>query len=308
MKTASLLVLVLALPVPAALSQATSASAAATSQSQTSLSRDQAGAATNAAAAADASATKGKLAGSAQESSAAASQLGKTSAATTQTTNLSAELTQKISSKDARVGDQVVARTTSTTQLAEGTKLPKGTRLVGQVTSVQAKSGAQHDGHLAFTFTRATLRDGREIPIHATLQSISAPAVGAMASGSDDFAAGPAMAGGGGAVQAGGGGGRGLLGGSGGGGVALPQAGGIVSGASSTVGSASGRVTSSTEGTLRQGTGLVSQTGASAAATVHNLPGVTGSGSATGDAALDAHGRNVDLSGGTQLVFAVSAN
>ena len=45
---------------------------------------------------------------------------------------------------------------------------------------------------------------------------------------------------------------------------------------------------------------------------VHNLPGVTANGAASSSAnasgVLDARGRNVELSGGTQMVFAVSAN
>jgi hypothetical protein len=248
--------------------------------------------------------TAGKsLAGSGNESATAVGQAGRAGASAMQASNVSAELAQKIDSKNAKVGDEVVARTTSTAQL-EGTKLPKGTRLMGKVSDVQAKSHEQHDGRLGFTFDRAVLRDGQEIPIHATLRSISAPAsVAAMGDATDDFAAtgGPMMANGGGSAHAGGG----LLG-SGGGAVA--HTGGLMSGATSTVGNASGRVAGAADGTLRAGTDVVSQTGASAMATVHNLPGVTTTATASGGAMLQGSGRNVELSGGTQLVLGVSAH
>jgi len=314
MKTATFLALLFALPVSAAYSQAAGASAASQAQgSVQAAGHDQSAAVSQAAqGTADASATRKNIAGSANESSETVAQAGKAGAGAVQTSNVSAELAQKIDSKHAKVGDEVVARTTSATQV-QGTKLPKGTRLMGKVTEVQAKSGEQHDGRLGFAFDRAVLRDGSEIPIHATLQSISAPpAVAAMGSASDDFATagGPVMASGGGSARAGGGG---LLGG--GGVPAAGVAGGLVGGASSTVASTPGRVAGETEGTLRQtnstlhqGAGLVTQTGGSAMATVHNMPGVSANSTVSGSSLLEASGRNVELSSGTQMTFSVAKN
>jgi hypothetical protein len=222
-------------------------------------------------------------------------------ATVSQASNVSAELAQKIDSKNAKVGDEVVARTTSAAQL-QGTKLPKGTRLMGKVTDVQAKSREQHDGQLAFAFDRAVLRDGREVPIHASLRSISAPiSAAAMADSSDDFAAtsAPVMANAGGSARGGGG----LLGG---GAAAIAQTGGLVGGATSAVASAPAHVAGAAQGTMRTSTGLVSATGASAAV-VTNLPGLSAAASATNSAMLQASGKNVELSGGTQLVLDVSA-
>jgi len=262
MKTAPFLALVLSLPATAAYSQTSADAAAQTTASVQSMGHD---------------------------------------AKVSQASNVSAELAQKIDSKNAKAGDQVVARTTSNAQW-HGARLPKGTRLMGKVTEVQAKSREHHDGRLAFTFDRAVLRDGREVPIHATLQSISAPTAGAMVDASDDFGTGggPVAASGSGSAHAGG-----LLGGGGG---PIARSGGLVSGATSSVGSASGRVVGATDATLRTSAGVVSQTGASAVATVHNLPGVTATASASGDAMLQGSGRNVELSGGTQLVLGVSEN
>jgi hypothetical protein len=63
-----------------------------------------------------------------------------------------------------------------------------------------------------------------------------------------------------------------------------------------------------TEGTLHQGAGLVTQTGGTATAAVSNLPGVFASTSASGSSMLEASGKNVELSSGTQMMFSVSKN
>jgi len=146
----------------------------------------------------------------------ATAQAGPTSASTIQATRISAELAKKIDAKDAKVGDEVVAKTTSEARLADGTKLPKGSKLVGHVTDVQAKSHDNHDSHVAFAFDHAVLKDGHEVPVQTMMRSIAAPAPMAASTGSDDLMAG---AGGGGGMQ-GGGGARGGGGGVGGVGLA----------------------------------------------------------------------------------------
>src|SRR5260370_16965054 len=88
-------------------------------------------------------------------------------------TTVSAALTQKLTSKNAKVGDSVSAKTLLEARLSNGTKLPKGTKLVGHVTEVQAKGGEHHDGHIAFLFDRAVLPHAHEIPIPAPPHPIS---------------------------------------------------------------------------------------------------------------------------------------
>lgn len=182
------------------------------------------------------------------ENGSATAQAGRATASAEQATNVSAQLTKSIDSKHAKVGDEVIAKTTQKATLADGTKLPKGSRLIGHVTEVQAKSRAQHDGQLAFSFDHALLRNGREVPIHAIMQSVSAPAP---LTASDDMmgdgsmGAGPVMAGGGGATRGAVGGG-GLLGGGGGGmvGGATAPVGGALRGAGNATGNLAGSTAS----------------------------------------------------------------
>lgn len=271
-------------------------------------------------------------------SSSAGVQAGPASASAVQATAVSAELQKKIDSKDAKVGDEVSAKITSEARLSDGTKLPKGSKIVGHVTDAQAKSKDNHDGHVTFAFDRAVLKDGREVPILAMMHSISAPAPVAAASGSDDMMAGAGA--GSGMARGGAGGGGGLAGN----GPAVRGATSAAGGVASTAGSGLGTTTSGIDGSLN---GAASQNGAlgaggrsldgaalnnaagmnGALATgvsmpVANLSGVTfatvnagagvsnggvnGSASASLATALTGHGRNVTLDSGSQMTMAVA--
>src|ERR1700728_1494907 len=121
---------------------------------------------------------------------------------------VSAELTKRIDVKKAKVGDEIDVKTTSNAKLPDGTDLPKGTRLVGKVTDVHARSNADKTSHLAFDLDHAVTKDGHELSVHAAVTSVLAP-VQAVDSGM--------MPGGGaGGGAAAGGGGGGMSGGSGG--------------------------------------------------------------------------------------------
>lgn len=309
MKTATLFLTALTLSTAPALSQAAGgyAGAAAASQTTAAASGQTLGHATSAAmnqtanGTANATADKNTIAGAASGASSTTAQAEGATLSAAKASSFSAELTQKLNSKNAKVGDEVIARTTSAAQLAGGEKLPKGTKLIGKVTDVRAKSAAEHDGHLAFAFSRAVLRDGRDIPIHAALDSISAPAnVAAMASGEDEFGAGAGPVAVGGSGRASGG----LLGG----GVARTS--GLVGGATSAVASAPAQVAGTAGAAVRttgavahQTAGVVSQTAGKTFGAVSYLPGVTATSSASNSTILDAKGSNVELSSGTQLML-----
>jgi hypothetical protein len=61
----------------------------------------------------------------------AAGQTGETTSSAAAATQIAAEFTKKVDTKDAKVGDDVLARITSDAVLADGTQLPRGTRLTG---------------------------------------------------------------------------------------------------------------------------------------------------------------------------------
>lgn len=261
-----------------------------------------------------------QISGQASGNQEAAVQGAKSNASATTASNVSAEMTSKLDSKHAQVGDPVTAKTTSTAMLADGTKLPRGTRLVGQVTEVHARDKAENASHLAFNLNRAVLRDGREIPIHATLVGLRPPTAMASTNDSagDEMAMGGLDAGGGGAMRASGGGGR--IGGGGLVGGAAHTAGGLVQSGTGTVGGATrmvggtgeGLVQNTTTRTLGTTAGALNANGAMQLdhQPVAGLPGVglSSSMSSNNAGSLDAVGRNISVDGGSQMSLAVSAS
>jgi hypothetical protein len=75
--------------------------------------------------------------------------------------------------KKAKVGDEVVARTTDATKLKDGTDLPKGTHIIGKVTELKMKADKEGPSKLGLLFDKAQLKDGKEIPITMALVSVA---------------------------------------------------------------------------------------------------------------------------------------
>jgi hypothetical protein len=117
--------------------------------------------------------------------------------------SVSAELAKGIDTKKAKVGDEVEVKTTSTAKLPDGTELPKGTKLTGKVTDVKAKSKEDKSAHLAFSIDHAVLKDGKQVPVLATVTSVTGPA---QSSGSEMMMPGGGASPGGGGASPGGGG------------------------------------------------------------------------------------------------------
>lgn len=246
----------------------------------------------------------------ASQAGAASAAAGQASASAAEATNVSAELTKSIDTRHARVGDAVEARTTSAATLANGTKLPRGTKLLGKVTQVQAKSKADNASHLAFMLDRAVLRHNREVPVHVMLTSVTAITAMTAMAGDGLPSASTGMAGGGSAMASPRPVGGGVVGGVG------SAAGGLAGGAVNTLGNTAGAVRSGA-GSVMNGTNAAVGTAADVGvngtvdhAPVANLPGVTlsSAANASSSGSLDASGRNIDLMSGTKMTMAISAS
>ncbi|HMG02416.1 MAG TPA: hypothetical protein VK596_04735 [Edaphobacter sp.] len=213
-----------------------------------------------------------------------------------QAANISAELTKGIDSKKAKVGDPVNAKTTTDAKLPDGTDLPKGTKLVGNVVEVKAKSKEENNSHLVLALNRAVLKDGHEMPIRAAVTSMTAPTSNTSfdTPGGGGSAGGGMPSGGGGSAGAGGSGGS--SGGGGGGGTASPSMSSMPSGSSSQARSVQGEM----------GEMLKS---AQDRVAVGNKPKVMLSAPTTPESAgiLDAQGENISLDSGTQFTANVAS-
>jgi hypothetical protein len=203
-----------------------------------------------------------------------------------QAASITAELTKRIDSKKARVGDEVNAKTTVEAKLPDGTDIPKGTKLVGNVVDVKAKSKEQKDSHLVLALNRAVLKDGHEMPIRSAVTSMTAPAMSASA----DMPAGGGSVGGaapsGGSADAGGG-----------------SSGGPASSSSSSMPSS---MSSSSAPQSAQGEMLKS---AQDRVAVGNKPKVMLSAPTTPESAgvLDAQGENISLDSGTKFTVNIAS-
>jgi hypothetical protein len=208
-----------------------------------------------------------------------------------QAASVSAELTKGLDSKKAKVGDEVNAKTTDEAKLPDGTDLPKGTKLKGNVVDVKAKSKEENSSHMVISLNRAELKDGHEVPIRSAITSMTAPAANISAA----MPAGGAMAG---PI---------------GGGAAAP--GGSAGGAGGSAGASAAPMPSSpTMGTGDMGASSQSTPGpmlksANDRVPVGNKPKVMLSAPTTPDSAsvLDAQGENISLGSGTKFTVNVAS-
>lgn len=232
------------------------------------------------------------------------------------------ELAGKLDSKSARTGDAVVARTTERFLAADGTVVPKGAKLVGHVTDVQAHTSSQPDSHLSIAFDRVEWSSGNSLPVRSVIQAVTKPVNTFASTPADntDPIASPVGAGthGMGGVRAGGGslGAAGNVGSTTGNlGTSVGTSASTGGGGLRTAGQAAGDATGNVGPSLASNVGPVASTGVSAATSasmgIHpsGVPGVMLTGDATGATAgtLSASNRNVHLDSGTQLTIAVSA-
>jgi hypothetical protein len=78
-----------------------------------------------------------------------------------------------LDARKAKPGEEFRARLDHTVHLKNGTELPHGTVLIGEVTTddMQTKGNSR----LALRFTKAELKDGKTIPLKATIVGVQPP-------------------------------------------------------------------------------------------------------------------------------------
>jgi hypothetical protein len=97
---------------------------------------------------------------------------------------VSGELVGKLDSKTAKNGDSVVVQTKASAKTADGTEIPKGSKLVGHVIGVQP-SGAGENSQMALQFDHFELKGAQTLPVHSQVQAITPVGGTASASPSD---------------------------------------------------------------------------------------------------------------------------
>jgi hypothetical protein len=90
-------------------------------------------------------------------------------------TNVLANLDKAVDAKKSKADDPITAKTTAATQLNDGTRVPVGSILEGRIDSV-TPSEKKSDSTMVVTFNKLQIKDGKELPVKATLIAITTTA------------------------------------------------------------------------------------------------------------------------------------
>jgi hypothetical protein len=203
------------------------------------------------------------------------------------------ELVNKLDSKTASVGDSIVVQTKQAVKTADGTEIPKGSKLVGKVMDVQHSTGGDNS-QLSVAFDHVELQDGQKLPVHSQIQAIGSPS-GAGSSASSGMT-GPR----GNAPQSGAGGSASDTAGATGSRGSMPEP---------AYSDASGPQATAAPGTLVSRTGNIAirTTSVPGVLVANNVPGTQDPRMGEASSILLGAKQDIKLEGGTQMVVAISA-
>ncbi len=102
-------------------------------------------------------------------------------------TALQAELTRGLDARKAKPGDAVVARCQQDLKLHGEILIPKNAKLIGHVVEAHKKGRGKPESTLGIAFDKAILRDGREVPLTASIQALAPPSILAAEIGDPDL-------------------------------------------------------------------------------------------------------------------------
>jgi hypothetical protein len=203
---------------------------------------------------------------------------------------VTAELVSKLDSKTAKTGDSVVVQTKASIKTADGTEIPKGSKLVGHVLAAKP-SAAGDNSQVALQFDHFELKGGQNLPVRSQIQSIT-PAGGAASTSGPGAMSGP------------------TAGGSSNPGTSGTNGGNRASGAQQGTGADSGAAADPpAAGTVvaRTGSIAIATTSVPGVLLANNAPGQQDPRMAQASSILLGAKQDIQLDGGTQMVVGVAA-
>lgn len=220
-------------------------------------------------------------------------------------TRVAGELQNTIDVRKAKVGDQVILKTTQAIKSGGRTVVGKGSRLVGHITEVAQKTNGNGESRVGILFDR--LEQGSlEMPIAATISSVTSGRASARANNEDLFGSNTSASGSASSMSS-----ARSSSGSNNGGLLGGGVGSTVNSTTSTVGGVVGGTTSAVGSTVDSTTSAVGNT---ATGMGRSLGGIqisqSSSASVEGSSVLSLQGGNLRLEKGTNfnLVLTQSAN
>jgi len=88
---------------------------------------------------------------------------------------LPVELAKSLDSRKLKQGDPVEGRITDQWRAADGTLVPPGSKVMGHVTEASARAKGDSQSQLGIAFDQIALKDGRKLPLKASIQAIGPP-------------------------------------------------------------------------------------------------------------------------------------
>lgn len=85
------------------------------------------------------------------------------------------ELAKSLDSRKLKQGDAVEAKVIDQWRTADGTLVPPGSKVLGHVTESSARSKGDSQSQLGIAFDQIALKDGRKLPLKASIQAIGPP-------------------------------------------------------------------------------------------------------------------------------------
>lgn len=214
-------------------------------------------------------------------------------------TRLTGQLQNTVDVRKAKVGDQVVLKTTQAIKSGGRTVVGKGAKLMGRVTEVAQKTKGDSQSRIGILFDR--LEQGSlAVPISATISSITSGSAKVRHDDEDPFGASAGSSARASSSASTSSGGGGLLG-----------TGGVVNSTTSTVGNVVGGATSAVGSTVNSTTGVVGSAASGVGGTLGRIQiSESSSTSVEGSSVLSLQGGNLRLDKGTNfnLVLTQSAS
>jgi hypothetical protein len=85
------------------------------------------------------------------------------------------KVTKTLDSSKLKEGDAVEVETAGSFKLADGTLVPKGSKLTGHVTAAKARSKGDPDSQLTVTFDKLNVANGKQLSIKGMVQAVFPP-------------------------------------------------------------------------------------------------------------------------------------
>jgi hypothetical protein len=201
---------------------------------------------------------------------------------------VAAELTKSVDAKKAKPGDQVLAKTSQDMLSGGQIVIPHGAKIVGHVTQAKPREKGDSESTLGIAFDKVVGKDGREVPLNASIQAL-APPISNLSAGNGSGGNPPMSESGG--MPGGTGGNPGMGGG---------RNAGTPAGMGGTPG---GNYPPDTGTSTTQGGGRALQPGATG---VIGMPELSLNAGPDGAAVISSQHKNVKLDSGTQLMLRVN--